>query len=70
MNEAGQDRGLLLEPLRLAHLAAGQDLDGHRGPGGEIAGAIDRAHPPRARLGKELEPAGDDLLDHPSYFGR
>ena len=70
MNEAGQDGRLLIEPLRLAHLAAGQDLDGDRGAGGEIAGAIDRAHPSRARLGEELEPASDDLLDHPDYFGR
>jgi len=70
MNEAGQDGALLVEPLRLAHLASGQDLDGHRGPSGEIAGAIDRAHPSHARLGEELEPAGDDLLDHPIYFGR
>ena len=70
VNEARQDRRLLVEPLRLAGLAARQDLDGHRGPGGEIARAVDRAHASRAGLGEEVEAAGDDPLDHADYFGR
>ncbi len=36
----------------------------------EIAGAVDRAHPARAGLGEELEPPGDDPLDHIGDFGR
>ncbi len=70
MDEAGQDRPLLIETLRLTHLAAGQDLDGHRRARGEIAGAIDRAHPARAGLGEEVEAPGEDPLDHTGYFGR
>ena len=66
----GQDRRLLVEPLGLAHLAAGEDLDRDRRAGGEIAGAKDRAHAAGASFGDELESPGDDSVDHIVDFGR
>ncbi len=69
VSELGQDRRLLVEALRLAHLAAGEDLDRDRRAGREIARAVDRAHAARAGLGEKVEPPGDDLLDHAAYLG-
>src|SRR5262249_21005415 len=70
VRELGEDRRLEVEPLGLAQLAPGEDLDGDRGAVGQVAGAVDRAHAARACEPLELEATRNGLTNHMSDFGR